>query len=482
VALAVANLLAASRAAGRLAQRAHDRPLDFIRWTRPQLAYLRDPSRRKLLRTGQQLGKTTAGLTEVIWRCLGQHQFYTTHPPPIEAWVVCVSWPQSVQIQKKFHSLVPKDELDPRVEFDPVKGYRGQHPIVLFKNGSIVRFKTAGQSPESLASATIHYVHIDEPCSQRVYEELQARLRRTGGSIGITLTPINGPPLPWLKTLCDEKKVSDHHYRLEPRNLIPDGSTVPLRTEDGTPMDQKFIDGLRHITRSDEANVTLDGEWETRTQDRVFYAFEVDTHRTERLPLGQTKLCLGIDHGDGDNFSQVAVLAAVDDSGEHPRIWVLDETVSDGSTTPDMDADAILEMLGRSGVEWTELDFVFGDRRIAGARGAVSKKSNADMAKAIAKRLRLSSASHLRPEIKTVKRGEGHGAGSVDHGLRFLHHAMVRPDHYHVSPACLRLIESHLKWDKSDDEWKHIHDALRYCLDAFIFGRRRAPIVAARFG
>jgi phage terminase large subunit-like protein len=476
-----ANRLAQiARSAKTLADRVDRQRSRYIKWLPSQHTFLHDPSKRKLLRCGNQWGgKTTAGLAEVNWRCTGKHPYLKTHTPPIEAWIVCASWSQSVSIQKKFWMLADKDELDPNTEFSPLKGFVGKNPAVLYRNGSIVRFKTTNQGGLNLAGSTIHVVHIDEPTEPRIYSELQKRVARTNGVIIITLTPINGP-VDWLREMCENGQIVDHHYRLEPQNLIPVGCSQPLRLEDGTAMDAEWCEKIRAETMDAEEGVVVDGEWEIRVEGRIFTAFDKTKHVVTRPPRGKFKLCLGMDHGDGANFSEAAYLVAVDDLGATQKVHVLDEYVSEQSTTPDMDADGIVAMLARNGVVWEDLDMVYGDRSYGGRFRGLSKKSNSDLVRSIAKIVGV-PYNKLRPFVNTVKRGEGHGRGSVDQGLRYLHHNMVRPGHFSVSPRCSRLIESLDKWDGRDDQWKHAIDALRYALDYYIFLRKRRPIAPAKF-
>jgi hypothetical protein len=204
----------------------------------------------------------------------------------------------------------------------------------------------------------------------------------------------------------------------------------------------------------------------------VFTDFN-DSHITKDKPKGEVKLALGMDHGDGASFSQVCVLCAVDDSGEHEKVWVLDMYSSESTTTPDMDAESINIMLRRNGLEWSNIDYVWGDRAYPGRRSGASKKSNNDLMHAMARTLRVPQ-SRLRPSIKTVKRGQNRGAGSVHRGTRFIHYAMIRPGHFHIHPRCTRLIDSLKRWQMRDDEWKHAIDALRYTLQTWIFQRRRS--------
>ena len=464
-----------------LVDRGKTRPLDWIQWLPGQAAFLKDPSSRKLARWGNQWGgKTTTGLAEIIYRCLGEHPYFDVPPAPVECWVITASWDQSLAVQKKLAELVPKTAIDPRCVFDPVKGWRGKWPVIRFLNGSMIRIKTTRQGGLRLSAATIDCALFDEPPeSPRIYSEIQKRVMRRNGAVLLTLTPINAP-VDWLQELVSAGQIADHHYRLTPENLIPVGASEPLRLDDGTPMDQEWIDRIIAETLPHERPVVLDGEWECRTQDRVFTAFNPDVHISAEPPRGRMQICLGIDHGDGAEFSQSAILVAIDNSQRDERIHVLDEYASDGSTTSDMDAAAIIDMLRRHGLSWRSVDRAYGDRVYSGRRDGISKKSNEDLIQCIGRIVGIPGPK-LYPQIKTVKRGKGHGRGSLDQGCRYLHQAMVRPGCFTVSPRCVRLIESIDRWNFSTwSEWKHAIDALRYSLDGYIFSRQRRPVAKLR--
>jgi hypothetical protein len=51
--------------------------------------------------------------------------------------------------------MVPKEELHPDIEYVPGKGFRGLAPVVRFKNGSIIRIKTAKGLPWPSPSSQI---------------------------------------------------------------------------------------------------------------------------------------------------------------------------------------------------------------------------------------------------------------------------------------------------------------------------------------
>ena len=102
-----------------------------------------------------------------------------------------------------------------------------ENPTVVFRNGSVVRFRTTNQGPEALAGATIDYVSIDEPTDLDIYRELDKRVMRRSGSIGITLTPINRP-CGWLREMVEMGSITEVHARLTPLNLTPHGRPRPL--------------------------------------------------------------------------------------------------------------------------------------------------------------------------------------------------------------------------------------------------------------
>ena len=148
----LSKLKAIAKGTSQLLEESKINPMTFWRPTKIQEEVLRDKSRLVLLRGGNQIGKTAVGAYETICHCIGAHPHKPVPPPPIEAWVICHSWEQSRTIMGKFHDLVPKGELHPDVEFTPGKGYRGTGaPVVRWKNGSIVRFKTTNQGTLGLA-------------------------------------------------------------------------------------------------------------------------------------------------------------------------------------------------------------------------------------------------------------------------------------------------------------------------------------------
>jgi len=427
------------------------------------------------MRAGNQAqGKTWAGLSNAIYHSIGRHPFYRVPAPPVAGYIVCASWGQSIEIQSKLWSLLPKGALDPATEYIEGHGFRGKHPFVRFRNGSLIRIKTARQGALQLAGGTIGWAMFDEPpASRRVWGEITKRVIRTNGWVWGTLTPINAP-VDYLRELTESGQVEDIHGPLTPEAMIPVGQSRPIRLTDGTRCDAAWIDSIRASTLDTEEPVVVDGEWDCRAIGRLFRAFAStgpDAHVSDRVPPGDVKLCVGIDHGSGANFSSAAVLVALEPDPTHPRVWVLDEYVSEGETDERDDARGILSMLSRWGLSWDDLDHAYGDR--PWRRGSMQKKSNGQLMRAIGRKIKRKPDA-LSPQLRTVKRGKGHGAGSVHMGEVYLHRAMVRRGCFNVGARCEQVIASLERYDgRSDSPYKHILDAIRYALDWQIFATPR---------
>lgn len=469
-----AELIRAISEISAMAVEAERDPARWMSWLPGQAEFLKCTDKAKLFRAGNQsLGKTTAGLSEIHFRCLGEHPFQEVPNPPIEAWVLCASWSQSLAIQAKFFAI-SQSYLVEGSRFDQVNGFHANRPTARYRNGSIVRFKTTKQSGLDLAGATIDVALFDEPpASSRIFEEVRKRLIRGagGGQLLLCLTPINAPT-DWLKELCEAEppQVTDVHRRLTAEELIPIGEEEPLKLPSGQPMDQAWIDELRRTTLPFAEPVVVDGEWEQRVQGRVFASWDETAMLRATAPdAPEWKVCLGIDHGSKVG-KEVALLVLVDESGDHDRVWVADEYVGVENGTISDDARGILGMLSRNGIRWSQLDYAWGDRLYI--RGALDRKSNSDLIREIAKLLSIPSKG-LLPSIRTVKRGTGRGRGSVDAGCRYLHQAMLRPGHFYVHPRCNRLTTSLDRWDYSDNDEKDPIDALRYALQYYVFRTSR---------
>lgn len=463
-----------ARACARLASLAQDDPISNVAWLPLQYSFLSSDAKVKQIRAGNQtIGKSWAALAEVIGHCRGKHPLGrpVRRLPPIEAWVICASWSQSLGIQKKLWQLLPKSELSPRTRFDPVSGFAPtKQPVVEFLNGSIIRIKTTGQDALDFAGATIHVVLFDEPPrSPRMYTEALQRLEEMGGVLLLSYTPINAP-VEYLRKLAESGQIEDHWARLTPEQLIPVGWDRPLRTKDGRPKDAAYIAEREAKVPEHERGVVVHGEWETRIEGAYFSpVFRRGTHVADLGLVGRWSVHLGIDHGHQPG-KQCAVLVCVREMGTYRQVHILDEyTDPTGRARPEDDASAILAMLRRNGLSWQHLDSAHGDR--VHMPGSSSEKSNQLLSREIARQLGILGSDEIRPPIETVKRGDGRGAGSVALGERWLYNQLATPGAVTIHPRCVRGIVAFERYVGTDDDQgsKDWMDALRYALDRMIF-------------
>lgn len=423
-------------------------------------------------------------MAEVIFRATGTHPHYRTHPPPVEIWVVCTSWSQSVSIMRKFWDLVPKEAIR-NTRFDPRNGFGKDNPAVVFLNGSVVRFRTTNQGPEALAGATIHYVAIDEPCDEDIYRELDRRVMRNAGAIGITLTPINRP-CDWLRAMVEAGNVQEVHALLTPDNLTPAGGTGPLRLLDGTPMDQDWIDEQRRITPAMYAPVVLDGEWETRPDGVFFRCFDRARHINAAIRLdparGVIRWVLGIDYAAADRqYGQVAVLSQVqsyldDKQRRQELVYAVDMVAMPGIASSEQFAAEVVQLLGRSGLRWRDLHAVYGDNPVA---SRWVEKSNLNTSRALARELSIPQSA-LTPRILSAKDG-GPSAGAMDTGCRYLYEGLAS-GRIMLHPRCDLLGKGMETWDYTRDHpLKDVIDGFRYSLKDYIFRLGQSGGTVVRF-
>jgi hypothetical protein len=459
-----------------LVRRQAENPVRYVRWLPLQYRFMLSPLLVKLIRAGNQgLGKSTACLAEVVGHCIGRHPLgREVPPPPVEWWILCASKRQSVAVQKKLWALLPKDELllgRGGTRFTPAAGFSPvEDPRVLFKNGSIIRFRATSQEGLDLTAATLDGALFDEPpSSERIYTEVLQRLEERGGTLLLGFTPVNAD-VGYIRELVASGAIVDFHARLEPHELVPVGHDQPLRTADGRVKDARYIAAREAKVSAYEREVVIHGGWEFRAQGAWFNgAWDPGRMVYLAVPELHDKLVLGVDHGDRPG-KQVAVLMAVNDRGtDGPVVHVLDLYRDElGIASPRVDAEGILHMLGRHGISWDQLFFAGGDR--VHMQGTAKQKSNRDLAAQLCKQLGLESLDKLRPPVRTVKRGSGRGAGSLRFGSRWLFHAMVE-GRFSVGPAAAFLIQALPKYDLTDDDkgYKDAVDAVRYGLDRWIF-------------
>lgn len=455
--------------ARRSASTARDNPLAFSRLNLPQRTVASDASARVLWRDANQfLGKSFFMAWELLHRLRGTHPFKRTHRPPIRALVISVSLDQMMPLMEKIWHLAPKRELAPNCGFEPGRGITGKPPRLVFVDGpgkgSVLTFATYAQGATRVAGGTFHFVGLDEPPTQSMYGEVLPRVARLEGHIAITMTPTpDMPDATWLRELVEKKQFSEHNFGAKEEYCWLDGALRPYAT-------QAQIDAFANSLLPHERAMRLYGAWEPLVEGRWLTHFRAETCVRDGTPPAGARLAVGVDHGAAAG-KQAAVLIAVDESGPDPRVWYWDEATSDGFSTPEQDADAILLMLRRNGLEYENVDDWIGDRPTGDNKFLVNK-DNKQLQVELARRLRrnVSDLQRFRTPTKFT--------GSVTYGLRLMNN-LFGSGRARVHPRCVRLIKSleNFAGDRRDP-LKDVLDAARYPTELLV--RPVAPPVPVR--
>jgi phage terminase large subunit-like protein len=470
--------------------RVRSSPVDFIAWLPMQIAWLKhDDDRPALFRAGNRQGKTTVGGAELIFRCRGVHPFKVVKASPARCAIVCFTKTQSVAIQEVIWNLLggtSNTELVEGCTFNKKTGFGGHRAVILFKNGSSIVVFANAQGPQSIAGSKFDYILLDEPPAQVVFDECLARTTDTGGRLGLTLTPINGPPLPWLVELTAPEDgspaiVVDYHTTLTPESQISPMTGKVRLNEVGIPWDAAFIASLWKKTNPIDAPIRLNGEWESRTEGQFFKCFDVNKHVTSHFPAtAMEKLYMGIDYAQADRLGMCAVLSGVElvevDGVKRPQVWTIDEVIVPGTSTMSQFARAIFNMLQRHGIKWSELDGVYGDNGIK-SRWQIS--SNIELTKHLAPLFGLRPDA-MRPKVMSVKKDGGSSGryeSAKDDRCKWLFQELAS-DRFMIHPRCKTLIKALGEWDYTDKhELKDVLDATMYGLKDFWVRRRFATHV-----
>ena len=157
-------------------------PLEFFKPLKLQAAFKACLAKIKGVFGGNRSGKTAIGADYIIEKCLSK--------PRQRWWAVAETEEVSVNIQqRKIWELLPKLEMR-YCYYDEINGFRNGK--VVFKNGSMIRFKTYKQGREAFASDDIDGIWNDEEPPIEIYKEQRMRLIDRDGEMIFTMTSLNG--------------------------------------------------------------------------------------------------------------------------------------------------------------------------------------------------------------------------------------------------------------------------------------------------
>ncbi len=130
---------------------------------------------------GNRSGKTLLGAIKVVKLLLEKEN--------AEGWAATWSDLLVPVLMKKYFLVIPKSEIA-YGEFNEQRGFKNR--IIIFKNGSVLRFKTYEQGWESFQGSSKDVIHLDEEAPVEIYRECLMRLVDKRGVMIRTMTPVNG--------------------------------------------------------------------------------------------------------------------------------------------------------------------------------------------------------------------------------------------------------------------------------------------------
>lgn len=433
-------------------------PMLGFRPTPVQRAWLACAAPRFQLRGGNQLGKTAAQAIGLLERMLGpEHARWVPasvmHPPPIHAWMVCTSWKQSLTVMGKVHEYLPRHELAKTSRYSKRRGFTGQS--FELRNGSMCTFLTVNQDDDELASATLHYIGVDEPPPESKWGELVARVRHHKGQIGLTYTPINRP-VEYLREMVEKGRLLDIHAPLTLANVWPLGADRPFQT-------QEQIDAFADEVPPWQRAQRVDGAWEGATVDRWIADFDEALHMRIETPPAGAALAVGIDYGLRPGKMAVVLVAVVGGYTSTPTAWFVDEACAGADEVWDTEmlARKIKDMLARNRWDWRNIDAWINDRSLEGQGGSVvyeARKTRAALAA-------LYGVNYSEfPRLEVPKKGEN----SVPMGCTVIN-SLFKRGRAVVHPRCARFrgFLNHFNGNPRD-KVKDAGDAGRYAVCSLI--------------
>jgi len=460
--------------ARRASQRLRRDPMLDLRLTRPQRQWVETTHPRAVWRDGNRLGKSWAQAADIVLFARGMHP-NQTHRGALRIVVASESWAQFVPLQRRLWDLLPRAEIHPKLYFSPGQGIKGfKEPVIPFVSGPAAGTEiilcTYQQGAVRLAGGNYHRAYCDEPPPETFVGELLPRLAQQGGHLRMTFTPTpESPPLEWLRDKVDAWKAgkpggfAEYNHGLTPENVLVHGGPIPVPYMTAAQIEQFAADCLPV-----ERAMRMQGAWDPLSAGRWLTNYGPGCHHYSPPPVG-ARLALGIDHGAAAGKQAAVLVACTQDGTLAPRVWVMGESLSDGYTTPEQDARAVLAMLADCGVGWDDLDVIVGDRPTGRNRFAVAK-SNRDLAQFVAWQL---GKKRREVWIDTPKKW----AGSVNHGFRIINAIMGREDdgrsHFLLAPTCGQLTKAiqSFEGDRRDPH-KDILDAARYAIERLVDGSR----------
>ena len=180
------------------------RKLDPLKYFVPQdyqQAFFKSKKKNKAIFGGNRSGKTLCSAAYMIKKCINNRNFTAR----ASTWA-----DMSVPIQQKtVYDLLPKKEIE-YADYSEKRGFVNK--IIIFNNGSKIRFKTYEQGRQSYQGAGLDLEWDDEEPPEEIVAEQKARLIDRGGELIRSMTPLNGITYTYDEIIVNEKNNPEVEY------------------------------------------------------------------------------------------------------------------------------------------------------------------------------------------------------------------------------------------------------------------------------
>lgn len=182
-----------------------------------QVSFHTSNARIKLFAGGNRSGKTVGGACEATWWLTGKHPYRETPRPPVRGRCVTVDFLEGlykIVLPEMSRWLPPSELIDGSWE----KSWDKELRTLTLANDSFIEFMSYEQELEKFAGTSRHFVWFDEEPPQNIYVECLLRLFDVGGSVWITMTPVEG--MTWTFDDIYEKQEIDPNVAVFEVDLI----------------------------------------------------------------------------------------------------------------------------------------------------------------------------------------------------------------------------------------------------------------------
>lgn len=199
---------------------------------------------------GNRSSKSVTGTVFVIQHCLNN--------PQSDWWAVTWADMMVPVLMAEYNKWLPKHEVR-FAQFSDQRGFL--HKIIIFRNGSRIRFKTYEQGWKSFQGASKDGIHCDEEGPEDVLKECKARLIDRNGILLRTMTPLNGLTYTYDEVIINQVKDKEVRYWYFDHNFNPHVNKEAR---------ERIIGGYA----DKEREVRSKGHFLNLTSGQAYYAFD----------------------------------------------------------------------------------------------------------------------------------------------------------------------------------------------------------------